>query len=133
MNRFEKLVKGLPREGPGGMRLEPELNTVRVTFPNGRHQRVKVEREAEHYVLTSVVLGPVRTGAFDPVKLLPEIWDQNRTTDMVAFTLDKRGRLVGQIRQVAETLDVEELAAYLYWLARECDHLEYILTGKNLE
>jgi hypothetical protein len=37
------------------------------------------------------------------------------------------------VEQVAETLDPEELSTYAKWLASECDRLEYILSGKDLE
>jgi hypothetical protein len=32
---------------------------------------------------------------------------------MVAYGLDKQGRLVGQIEQLAETIDPQELALYV--------------------
>jgi len=66
-------------------------------------------------------------------QLLPRIWERNRETAVVAFNLDKRGRLVGQIEQLADTLDLSELAFYIELLARECDRFEYVLSGLDVE
>ena len=55
----------------------------------------------------------------------------NQHSDIVAFTLDRQGRLVGRIENPAATLDQEELRASLLLLARECDRLEYFADGEG--
>ena len=47
------------------------------------------------------------------------------------FTIDHQERVVGRIDQPIESLHAKELKFYLETLARECDRLEYILTGTD--
>jgi hypothetical protein len=47
--------------------------------------------------------------------------------------LNKKGQLRGQIEQLEETIDPEELYFYLEVLARECDQFEYALTGEDIQ
>jgi len=83
--------------------------------------------------MTSVVLGKTRVENIGRATLLPRIWLRNRHTDCVAFMLDRRGRLVGRITQMVETLDPPELAFYIKLLARECDQFEYVLSGQDIQ
>ncbi len=131
MIKFKNLLRSLPEIGPEGVSFEKQTDGVNVVFVSGRRQLITAERRGDHYVLTSVILGRVRAETIGREELLPLIWQHNRETDVVAFNLDARGRLVAQIQQVAETLEANELATYLYWLAREADRLEYVLTGKD--
>lgn len=137
MDRLRQLARQLAHQlaqsKPTGWRLELEADAVTVILPNDHRQRIAVERRGAHYVLSSVVIGQARVAGLGRAELLPRLWERNRVTNVVAFTLDKRGRLIGQIEQIAETLDLDELATYLHWLARECDGLEYLLTGQDKE
>lgn len=108
-------------------------NRLEAVFPNGRRQRMIIERQGERYILTSVVLTSKRVKEFWRSELLPHLWKRNRETNVVAFSLDRQDRLVGQIEQLAETVDVDELAFYIALLARECDRFEYALTGQDQE
>jgi hypothetical protein len=59
------------------------------------------------------------------------IWQRNANVDIVNFTLDERGRLVGRVDQRAATMQEAELLFAISRLAIECDRLEYILVGRD--
>lgn len=105
---------------------------VDVTLGN-RGQAIKFERDGTDYVFTSVVLG--RAAVTKDVqrwrRLAMLAWQRNAEHQLVTFAFDQRDRLVGQIRHLAEHLDSEELELYVATLARECDRLEYLLTGRD--
>ncbi len=132
MDKFNALLQALVRSETG-LHLELQANGVKVTFGDGRHQFIAVERRGEWYLLTSVVLGRARVEEIGRGQLLPFLWQRNRDTNVIAFNLDKRGRLIGQVEQLADTLDTAELAFYIKLLASDCDRLEYILSGRDIE
>jgi len=112
------------------LELEPFGELVRVVFNNNRHQDITIEEDGDYYVMTSMVMGAqrVQNMGVDEV-FLPWLWERNAHIDIVAFTLDKKGRLVGRTTHLKQTMDQEELRLYIEILARECDLLEYQLTG----
>jgi hypothetical protein len=130
LKTFIKQVFDLPNPNAT---IKPHRNGVVVTFSNKRRQIITVGRQNERYMMSSVVLGRARVADIGRSRLLSLAWQRNRETNVVAFSLDKRGRLVGQVEQLVETIDPEELAFYIELLARECDQFEYALSGKDLE
>ena len=133
MRKFKTLIRqvsGLPNPTA---EIKLQRNGILVTFSNNRSQAISTDRQNDRYVMTSVVLGRRRVRRIGRSRLLPLFWQRNREANMVAFSLDKRGRLVGQIEQLTETIDPQELALYIELLARECDQFEYALSGKDLE
>ena len=50
---------------------------------------------------------------------------------LIAFGLDRKGRLVGRVDLLASHLDPNEAAFALLQLARETDWLQHILTGTD--
>ncbi len=133
MREFNALLKEIARLPDPDLKIKPYPNGAVVTFENGRRQMLVAERQGERYLMTSVVLGKTRVENIGRATLLPRIWLRNRHTDCVAFMLDKRGRLVGRITQIVETLDPSELAFYIKLLARECDQFEYVLIGLDIQ
>lgn len=123
-------VSGLPNPNA---EIELQRNSILVTFSNSRRQVISVERQNDHYLMVSVVLERSQVNRIGRSRLLALLWQRNREANIVAFSLDKRGRLVGQIEQLVETIDPQELAFYIELLARECDQFEYVLSGKDLE
>ncbi len=63
--------------------------------------------------------------------ILQKIWERNNSVDLVGFTENDKGHLAEQIIQLEACLDYEEFEFYILSLARECDRLEYILTGED--
>ena len=104
---------------------------VVLQFQNGRQQMVNIVYSQSHYRLISVILRRGVVAQIDRESLLPSIWRRNRSTDLVAFEIDKYGRLIGAIEHPMRTADADELLYYLEQLAWECDKLEYLLSGRD--
>ena len=105
---------------------------VRISFSrNGRSQTVSVARRKDRYIFSSVV---AKVGAVneDRHSLAFRLWRRNALKAVVTFTIDRRDRVVGLIDQPIESVHPKELKFYLETLARECDRLEYILTGADV-
>ena len=133
VNNLKAVLHKVARELEAEVQWKADRAELTVEFSDGRKQRIHIERRSGRYLLTSVVLGRARVEEIGSTHLLPLLWQRNRETNVVAFDIDQRGRLIGRVEQVAETLDAEELAIYTKWLARQCDRLEYILSGLDIE
>ena len=131
MKRFEQLLAELRELPATKLKLAYQDGEALVSFPDGRMQTIYVRRAGDSYLLTSRVIGSTKVANMEPTDLACQIWSRNRVTDVVEFTLDESGRLIGRIEQVAETLNRNELEFYLIALAQECDRLEYLLTGRD--
>jgi hypothetical protein len=59
-------------------------------------------------------------------------WERNRLSDLVGFTVDKRGRLVGETWIPIDGLTSDEFALYVNELARVSDWHEFRLTGEDI-
>lgn len=113
------------------VRLIPRGNGVLVEFKNGRQQFIGVEDCGPHQIATSVVIGAARVDRIGRPQALARAWQRNRHTDLIAFGLDRKGRLVGRVDLLASHLDPNEAAFALLQLARETDWLQHILTGTD--
>jgi hypothetical protein len=130
--KFDQLLRQIvERESGLKISIGEEGRSLEVVFSNGRRQRITVEHQGKRYVLTSVVLKSIQVEKIGRAEILINLWQRNRETNVVAFSLDKRGQLVGQIEQLTEVIDPEETNFYLELLARECDQFEYVLTGQD--
>jgi len=131
MQKIREQLRRIKRLPHSRLKVAVEDNEVTVTLPNGRHQHIEIKREGDQYVFTSIVLGKAETDRIKWLDFAKRVWDRNRQSDVVAFHLDERDRLVGCIAQWVKTVDLEELQFYLACLARECDRMEYLLTGQD--
>jgi hypothetical protein len=107
---------------------------VHVPTTHGeRHQRVDLRIDGDDLVLTSVVLGPrrVNKSAKRRRELAVRAWHRNSATNLVTYGIDRRSRLVGEVRHAVADLDPEELDLYIAVLAAECDRFEYLLGGDD--
>lgn len=98
-----------------------------------RHRKhiVTVEDGGDVYHLSAIV---VRQAVVNSVPDLPlNVWLRNRGTTLVGFRIDQRGRLVGEAWVPKVGLTSEEFQLYLRNLAAECDRLEHVLTGRDVE
>jgi hypothetical protein len=59
-------------------------------------------------------------------------WERNRLSDLVGFTIDWRGRLIGETWVPLEGLTVEEISFYFTEVARVCDWHEFRLAGEDV-
>ena len=104
---------------------------VRVSLSrNGRSQIVRLGRRKDRYVFSSVIAHVAAVNE-DRRSLAFRLWRRNALKAVVTFTIDRRQRVIGQIDQPIESIHPKEIRFYLETLARECDRLEYILTGAD--
>ena len=104
---------------------------VRIALSqNGRSQIVRLARRRDRYVFSSVI-AQVAAVNQDRRSLAFRLWRRNALKAVVTFTIDRRERVIGLIDQPIESVHRKELRFYLGTLARECDRLEYILTGAD--
>ena len=138
MDRLQELIRDVIRQVCQESRAKTPMHSivislteggVMVEFSNGRQQHISVSQQSGYYRLTSVVLKRGYVEKIGREKILPFIWQRNRESNLVAFSIDKQSRLLGSIEQSSETADVDEMLLYLEHLAWECDQLEYILSG----
>lgn len=111
--------------------LEVSGDTINVRFEDDRRHRVQVHDTGEALRLVAVVARPAVVQALDSPALLA--WRRNRSVQLVGFRLDDRGRLVGESWVPRAGLTGEEFAFHVRRVAAECDRLEYLLTGRDVE
>lgn len=109
-------------------------NAVVVTFASGRKHKVTVDQQAESLLLSGVVAKRTTIGTLETAEPLAlRAWRRNRSTQLVGFRIDKRGRLVGEAWVPLPGLTPVEFRFYLHAVAHECDRFEYQLTGDDKE
>ncbi len=111
--------------------LSVEGDDVVVTFDNQRRHRLDVRETDETYILTGVV---ARQAVFiDVPDAALRAWKRNRSTQLVGFRVDRKGRLVGEAWVPKAGLERDEFLLYVIRVATECALFEYHLTGKDRE
>jgi hypothetical protein len=113
----------------GGFRLEPPY--IDVQLGEGRHHRVMVEEHVEEFLLTAIVARQAVVANTPGAAL--QAWLRNRSTALVGFRIDLRGRLEGKSWIPKAGLTAQEFQLYARTLAAECDRFEYALTGRDVE
>ncbi len=114
------------------LRLQYRAGQVQVLLPSGRSQNITITRDGLWYRMSSMVLGADTAAEFlEDSQSLWWVWRRNANVDIVNFTLDKQGRLVGRVDQIAATMQEAELLFAISRLAIECDRMEYILVGRD--
>lgn len=102
-----------------------------VTFDNQRRHRLDVRETDRTYVVIGVVVRPAALADVPDAAL--RAWKRNRSTQLIGFRIDRKGRLVGEAWVPRDGLDREEFLLYVTRVATECDLFEYHLTGKDRE
>lgn len=109
--------------------LEADGEQIRVRFADGRSHLVRVEDLADAFHLEGTVLRR------SEVEAQPEIsvrtWLMNRRSGLVGFKIDSRRRLVGTAWVPTAGLTASEFCTYVREVAKECDRLEFALTGRD--
>lgn len=106
-------------------------SAIDVSFVDGRRQLVSVAEEAEEYRLSSFVVKQAKAQSIPDLPL--QVWKRNRSTAIVGFRIDDRGRLVGEARVPKQGVTAEEFQLTVRTVAVECDRWEFILTGCDVE
>jgi hypothetical protein len=130
---IETLIAAVVTAGIEGVTFERARHTLIASLPGGRRQRVAFRTRGTDLCLTSVAASAsaVPTDAENRSAFIRRLWEINANTDLVAFGLDGKGRVVGTCTHPLATLDCEELETYLLALVRECDRLEWVITGED--
>ena len=86
----------------------------------------------EHYEdgsirLWSIVARPAALREVRTPRL--DAWHRNRLSEFVGFSLDRRGRMIGEARVPPGHVTPGEWKYHVTALARACDRYEYLLTG----
>ena len=106
-------------------------DSITVFLDGGSKQVVKLRLYDERRVLraTSVIAAPsVLAAAFSDTGNR-YAWERNRLSDLVGFSVDRHGRLIGEAWIPLDGLLPDEFALYLSELARVCDWHEFRLSG----
>jgi len=111
--------------------IEVDRESPIVTLDSGRKQRVEVKLTAETYELESVVARVALVASVTEVEY--RAWWRNRSSQMVGFGFDAKGRLVAEAWIPRAGVTGDELQACLRHVAAEADLFEYQLTGADRE
>ena len=117
-----------------GERLKVDGDGVDVEFGedgNHRRHRVQVGLAEGGYRLTAFVAKQAVVA--NQEGLTARIWQLNRSTRIVGFRIDRKGRLIGEARVPGAGLTAPEFQFVVRRVAAECDRLEYVLTGRDVE
>lgn len=108
-------------------------DSITVQLDGGTSQVVKFRLDDSKHVLraTSIVARPSVLAAAASDSIYHYAWERNRLSDLVGFTVDARGRLIGQSWIPVEGITPAEFGLYVSELARVCDWHEFRLTGED--
>ena len=104
---------------------------VDVSFHDRRHQRVRVVETNGALLIHSVVTGAAATRQVQDPALLA--WRRNCLSRVVGLRVDERGRLIGQAWVPLAGLEAHEFQLCVRTVATECDRVEQLLTGRDVE
>jgi hypothetical protein len=103
---------------------------IQVRLGESRCKKVSVTDGPEVYSLSAVVVGKATVSALPNLAI--QAWRRNRSTPLVGFRVDERGRLVGEAWAPNVGLTPIEFQTYVRTVAVECDRFEYTLTGRDI-
>ena len=105
---------------------------IRVPCGRERFQRVHVDDSMGDVIrLWSVVV--TRGGAQHLRNPSLEAWRINSYRELVGFKLAERGRVIGECWVPMIGITEDEWKTYVVTLAKACDRLEYLWTGKDVD
>ncbi len=90
---------------------------VVVSFDNQRRHRLDVRETEETYILTGVVARPAVFTDVPDAAL--RAWKRNRSTQLVGFRVDRKGKLVGEAWVPKAGLERDEFLLYVVRVATE--------------
>lgn len=109
--------------------------SVAVSFEAGGSQTIFCELSVKGDTLRAwspIARPSVVSDAAGAESPLRYAWERNRLSDLVGFTIDKHGRLIGETWIPMEGLAAEEIEFYFTELARVCDWHEFRLAGEDV-
>lgn len=133
MDDMKNHIEGLIRKKKLPWRLNGQEVIVDL-LRRSRTQKVYIRRGGDMYVFHSLV---TKRAYFNKKSksfkrdVVFRSWRKNALSDLVSFSFNDKGQLVGTIEQPVGTVDHEEIEIYINSLARECDRFEYALMGDD--
>jgi hypothetical protein len=110
-------------------------NSITIDLDGGSTQKVTLGLDAAGQCLyaSSVIAGPrtFENAAGGAENVWQYAWTRNRLSDLLGFTIDRHGRLIGETWMPLTALTAEEFRIYVTELARVSDWHEFRLTGLN--
>ena len=105
---------------------------IEVALPDGRRHRVSIIEDGSGELrLVGRIATRTALARLDHPELA--IWERNRASSVVGFRFDRHNTLVGEIVVPRAGLDAAEFGFYVRTLAAECDRMEVLLTGNDVE
>jgi hypothetical protein len=105
-------------------------DTLDVILDGRRRQRVYVDLgHGETVRLWSIVARPAVVSSLETPTL--DVWHRNRLSEFVGFSIDRRGRMIGETWVPSWSITSDEWGFYVRSLAKACDRFEYLLTGRD--
>lgn len=107
-------------------------STINVGLGLGRRQEVVIDAASDSGAirLWSVILGPSATRNLGD-EPLEYAWERNRLSDLIGFSVDSRGRLIGESWVAVDGLTPQVFGLHIGELARVCDWHELRLSGTD--
>lgn len=106
-------------------------DTIKVSFNNDRKHLVKAEEVNGEFRIWAIIARPAIVAEQKDLQL--RIWQRNHASKLVSYRIDEKGRLVGEAWIPKAGLTADEFRLYVRTVAAECDRLEYLLTGRDLD
>ena len=104
-------------------------NLIEIPIGENRHHSIKVEEREDGYWLSGIVLKRQHQKSRGKLSIL--IWKRNRAANLAGFRFTKKGDIIGECFVPKAGLTKEEYDFCLSKLARECNRMEYVLTGED--
>ena len=125
-------MRGDWRKLAADARMVVDHERIEITFGDlSRKQYISVDDGLQELIrLWSVVARP--SSLPEAEVAVNSAWVRNRLSELVGFTIDRHGRMIGEAWVPKDALTSEEFAFYVNLLARGCDRFEYLLTGKDI-
>jgi hypothetical protein len=96
-----------------------------------RSHLVSVIDDGDSFRLVATVAGPAAVARMGEPVLFA--WKRNRSSRLVGFRIDHRGRMIGEAWLPKHGLTAAEFQVCLRAVATESDRLEQLLTGRDAE
>ena len=108
-----------------------ERDVIVVSLGRDRKHKVEVEAKGDAIELRAVVARRSEVEKHHGATLAA--WNRNRSSCLVGFRIDQRGRLLGESWAPVAGLTADEFLLYVRNLAAACDLFEFQLTGEDRE
>lgn len=116
-----------------GYRPDPD-GRITVQLGPGNRQVLHLDPDASAWALrvwTPIAPGRLVEAASEDGEVLRYAWERNRLSELIGFTIDRYGRLIGETWIPLEGLSPAEIQLHLQELARVCDWHDVRLSGDD--